>query len=74
MSFYDENHQLKQCNEKGTIQLPKIIVQPGPSPYSNRKRSNEKPNRYQSKPNQQDHQDLSYEHQQLHAIENEIFQ
>jgi hypothetical protein len=49
MSFYDHNqleqeHEQSQSphhqliNEKNIIQLPKIIVQPGPSPYSSRKR------------------------------------
>ena len=41
MSFFDD-HQLQQIqhqNDKHLIQLPKIIVQPGPSPFSSRKRS-----------------------------------
>ena len=44
MSFYDEHkmqHQLQHHNnhqiDKNIIQLPKIIIQPGPSPFSSRK-------------------------------------
>ena len=38
MSYYHESNQ-SHLHDKHMIQLPKIIVQPGPSPFSSRKRA-----------------------------------